>query len=201
MRHEIGDRIGKLTLLKPMKAGEAKKAHSWLCRCDCGEEIIVITSNLRRQTKCKRCAVKEKMKHGMSETPLYAVWEHMKRRCLCQSEKCYKDYGARGITVCDEWLDFEPFMEWSLESGYSPALTLDRIDNNKGYSPENCRWADKKTQANNRRNTICITANGITLPCAEWARRTGIPKNTLRARYVVMGWSGDRTVNTPVARR
>lgn len=175
MRHEVGERIGKLTLLKPIKAGEAPKDHSWLCRCDCGEEIIVITSNLRRQTKCKQCAIEENTKHGMSDTPLY--------------------------TVCNEWLDFEPFMKWSLKNGYEPSLTLDRIDNDKGYSPANCRWADKKTQQNNRRNSIYITANGVTLPCAEWARRTGIPKNTLRARYVVMGWSGDRTVNTPVAKR
>lgn len=200
MSHKIGERVGKLTLVRPLKAGEVKRGHSWVCRCDCGAEIVVETSNLRKQTKCKECAVKEQTKHGLSNTPLYTVWEHMKRRCLTQSEKCYKDYGARGITICDEWIDFEPFMDWALASGYDPSLTLDRIDNDKGYSPENCRWADRRTQQNNRRNSIYITANGVTLPCAEWARKTGIPKNVLRARYVEMGWSGEKTVSTPVAR-
>lgn len=102
--------------------------------------------------------------------------------------------------MCDEWLSFEPFMKWALDNGYSPGLTLDRIDNNGNYEPNNCRWADRKTQQNNRRNSIRITVNGITLPCAEWARLTGIPKNTLRARIVDMGWSAEKAVTTPVKR-
>ena len=89
-------------------------------------------------------------------------------------------------------------MKWALENGYSTGLTLDRIDNNGNYEPNNCRWTDRKTQQNNRRNSIYITANGVTLPCAEWARLTGIPKNTLRARIVVMGWSAEKAVSTPV---
>jgi hypothetical protein len=128
---------------------------------------------------------------------MYEAWSHMKQRCFCETDQSYHDYGARGITVCDEWLIFEPFMEWSLNNGYSPELTLDRIDNNGNYEPSNCRWADRKTQQNNRRNSIYISVNGVTLPCAEWARLTGIPKNTLRGR-IKMGWSAEKAISTPV---
>ena len=102
--------------------------------------------------------------------------------------------------MCDEWLSFEPFMMWALDNGYLPGLTLDRIDNNGNYEPDNCRWTDRKTQQNNRRNSIHITVNGINRPCAVWARLTGIPKNTLRARIVDMGWEAEKAVTTPVKR-
>lgn len=193
----LGDKIGNLTLLKripPMKKGVHAK---WLCRCDCGNEIIVDNSNLRKQRQCKRCASKT---HGMSNTALYAVWDHMKQRCFNPHNRSYPDYGGRGITVCDEWQSFEPFCEWAVANGYRDDLTLDRHDNDGNYCPQNCRWVGRKTQQNNRRNSIYITANGKNLPCAEWARLTGIPKNTIRGR-LKMGWSEEKAVTTPVIGR
>lgn len=193
-KYFVGDRIGHLTLIERIPPSKKGVHTKWRCKCDCGSEIVVDYSNLSKQRQCKLCANKT---HGMSDTPMYEAWSHMKRRCFCETDQSYHDYGARGITVCDEWLSFEPFMEWSLNNGYSPGLSLDRIDNDGNYEPGNCRWADRKTQQNNRRNSIYISVNGVTLPCAEWARLTGIPKNTLRGR-IKTGWNAEKAVSTPV---
>lgn len=122
----------------------------------------------------------------------------MKQRCVNPNHLAYKNYGARGITVCSEWNDFLPFYEWCMENGYKPGLTLDRINNNLGYSPDNCRFVDRVAQNNNSRRNVHITANGITMTLPEWAKMLHIKRSTLYRRYVVCGWSGERTVNTPL---
>ena len=194
-----GKRFGKLTVLRFYGKKDGKHSQ-WLCRCDCGREIVVDRNNLKKQTSCKPCAIERQKQQYLSDSALYDVWAHMKQRCLNPKDQSYSRYGGRGITICDEWLESQAFCSWAVNNGYSPELTLDRIDNNAGYCPENCRWVDRKTQMNNRENTIFITAFGETLPCAEWARKTGIPKNTLRGR-IKMGWSPERALTEAIHNR
>ena len=124
-------------------------------------------------------------KHGFGKTRLYHIWKNMKQRCDNTNSHKYYIYGARGITVCDEWKnDFMIFYNWSMNNGYKDNLSIDRIDNEKGYNPENCRWVNNKTQANNRRNNILITYDGVTNNLKQWSEVLNIPYSTLRNRYV-----------------
>lgn len=121
--------------------------------------------------------------HGLSSTPMYHVWTCMKGRCYCKSNKSYKNYGARGIGVCKEWMEsYMTFYEWAMSTGYKKGLTIERIDNNKGYSPDNCRWASKAEQSRNRRNVICVSHNGEAKCLAEWSREVGINRSTIKSR-------------------
>jgi len=105
----------------------------------------------------------------------------MKQRCLNDRCAAFRNYGSRGISVCAEWMDFEPFLFWSLANGYQKGLDLDRIDNNGGYSPENCRWTDRKKNANNRRTTLMLTVDGKSLCRTEWEKRLSLPPGILKA--------------------
>lgn len=193
-----GERHGGLVILERIVPPE-KKHSKLLCQCDCGEKILIDQTNFRKQNSCKKCAIKKHTKHGMNNTPIYEAWSHMKQRCLNSSDKNFHHYGGRGISICEEWHEFLPFYEWSITNGYKEGLSLDRIDNNGNYEPGNCRWTDRITQQNNRRNSIYLTVDGITLPCAEWARRTGIPKNTLRGR-ILLGWNPKDIISIPAVK-
>ena len=113
-------------------------------------------------------------KHGGSSTPLYHVWCTMKRRCYTKTDKHYQWYGARGIMICSEWLELEPFHDWALANGYKHGLTLDRIDNDGNYCPENCRWVTMKEQSNNRRSTIYYEKGGEIKTLSQWADEFGM---------------------------
>ena len=122
--------------------------------------------------------------HGYYGTRLYRIWIAMRSRCYSEKNESYKDYGGRGISVCDEWSNsFVAFMQWSLSSGYQENLTIDRIDTDGNYCPENCRWATRKEQANNKRNTLYITFEGITHTSSEGASILGISVQTVIAHY------------------
>lgn len=127
-------------------------------------------------------------KHGMYGTRLYSIWRGIKSRCLNPNEPGYRLYGGRGITVCPEWLDGETFFKWALSHGYEDNLTIDRIDCNKGYSPDNCRWITNDEQQRNRRNNIVIEYNGEKHCLAEWARITGLGEWVIKKR-LANGWS------------
>ncbi|MFA7101381.1 MAG: hypothetical protein WC196_06615 [Bacilli bacterium] len=122
-------------------------------------------------------------KHGMARTRLYGIWCHMIQRCGNPNNSRFKDYGGRGIIVCDEWKEFTLFMEWSLANGYNDTLTIDRKDNNGNYEPDNCRWATNQEQCNNMSKTVYIEIDGIVDTFLGWSQRTGLPRTTLTSRY------------------
>lgn len=123
-------------------------------------------------------------KHGLSHTRIDNIYKNMISRCYYSKNNRYERYGGRGITVCKEWLDDKKkFFEWAFANNYSDELTLDRIDLNGNYSPENCRWVSQKIQQNNRSNTILITHNGEQHTISEWSEITGIRHKTILGRY------------------
>lgn len=192
-----GEKYGKLTVVELVTDGNANK-RKWLCKCECGGGKITSEDNLKRG-HCKSCGclyskIGGKSKHGTergeSKTRLYKIWSRMVWRCERPSYKHYKYYGGRGITVCSAWHNFKLFKEWAHENGYSELLSLDRIDNNKGYSPNNCRWATPKQQANNRRNNVKIEYQGEERTVAEWADRFGL-KYPRFYQALKRGWTID----------
>lgn len=135
-------------------------------------------------------------KHGMCSTRLYKIWSNMKMRCTNPHHNSYWKYGKRGIGFCSEWENFEPFELWALQNGYQDDLTLDRINGNLGYSPDNCRWATYREQANNMRSNRAITINGTTMNAMQWAEMVGIRPNTLYDR-LARGWRAEDAVLIP----
>lgn len=156
-----GQRFGRLTVVSRAE-NDKNKNPRWLCRCDCGHQTIVL-GHLLRNGNTQSCGclsheqhsalMKEMNKvHEWTGTRLYRIWGAMKSRCYNPKQRNYKHYGGRGITICDEWLyDFVAFRDWALANGYCEDLTIDRIDNDKGYSPDNCRWTTMKEQRLNQR--------------------------------------------------
>lgn len=174
-----GQPFGRLIVIREY----GRDAHGnvlWLCRCECGNEIIVRGDSLRNEhtTSCG-CYNRERVAeahttHGMRKTRLYVIWESMLHRVGVYKgadEETKLAYQDRGITVCDEWLVFENFRDWALSHGYKDDLQIDRIDNDKGYCPENCRWVTPKENANNRRNTIRLEDG---TPLAMFCSKVGI---------------------------
>jgi hypothetical protein len=138
-----------------------------------------------------------KWHHGKG-TRLYSIWKAMKTRCFNPNFAAYARYGGRGITVCKEWVDdFLAFQKWALANGYSDDLTLDRIDTNKSYCPENCRWASYKEQANNTRRNIKITVNGETGTVAEICRKYSVNHFLVYDRITRLGWEPEKAIFTP----
>lgn len=138
-----------------------------------------------------------RVKHGACKTRLYKVWADMRQRCNNQNHVKYKSYGARGIKVCEDWNDFSCFREWALSHGYSDTLTLDRIDNDKGYYPNNCRWADRFIQQNNTRKNHLITYKGETKTLAQWIVCLGLTRGALNNR-LKHNWSIEEALTKPV---
>lgn len=199
----IGKTFGRLTVIGRSSNDKRGKSR-WECRCECGNiKTILADSLVSGKTKSCGCYRKETAprnnpaKHGMSRTRLWTIWCGMKSRCYYPKNIAYKDYGGRGIRVCDEWLhDFVSFLNWSMKNGYAENLTIDRIDCNGNYDPSNCKWSTYEEQENNRRDTVFLSISGINLPVSEWARKVGISAATLRWR-MKNGWRENEILMRP----
>jgi len=183
-----GQRFNKLTAIEP--CGKTKYGNIiWRFRCDCGN---VVEKNLGNVVNghTKSCGCYSKKKITTKTNPrLYSIYKNMKKRCYYRNDINYKHYGARGITVCNEWLDdFTTFYDWAIANGYSDELSIDRINVNGNYEPTNCRWATFAEQARNRTDNAWITFNGKTKIIEDWSKELGIKRNTLDYR-IKSGWN------------
>lgn len=196
-----GARYGKLTVISP--AGSRGGHMYWNCRCDCGNEKVARGSHLRSgNVKSCGCIPVHKT-HGKRSSRLYGVWNNMILRCHNPNNPEYPRYGGRGIVVCDEWKnDFIAFYTWAMAAGYDEAAprgqyTVERNDNDGPYSPENCKLANMKDQANNTRRNRFITYKGETKTVTQWARHLGIKQTTL-SRRILSGWPVEKAFTEEV---
>ena len=204
-----GQKFGRLTVLEKscLDSGRNGCKTYWICRCDCGNLTSVMTSNLTSgkviSCGCARneSTVNRFTKHNKRQTRLYHTWQDMKQRCFNMNDDAYSHYGGRGITVCDEWLEFEQFYDWAMTNGYRDDLTIDRKDVDGDYCPENCRWTTYKEQNRNRRSNRMITYGGKTMLLTEWAEALGVKESTLRQRLDKYGWNIADSLATPVNKK
>ena len=204
-----GKRFGRLTVLR-RDDEESLRRVFWICQCDCGRIVSVSSCHLNSgHTKSCGCLHKEQLSqrmktHGMSDNRLHTIWADMRLRCNNPKARGYDNYGGRGINICEEWDradGFPLFYEWSMANGYDENLTLDRIDNNKGYSPGNCRWADRKTQANNSRKNHLIDYCGQRKSIAQFSEEHGQDPKLVWGRIFSLGWSIEDALTLPVGAR
>jgi hypothetical protein len=198
-----GQQYGRLTVLRraenKVEPSGAVRAQ-WLCRCDCGNEVVVTGHALGKgHTKSCGCLNRENApKHGMARTRVYRIWSAMRQRCSNPNHKHSGRYGGRGITVCDRWMAFENF--YADMGDCPPGMTIERQDNDRGYEPANCRWATRREQANNRSDNVHITFDGQTHNLTEWGRITGLGKSTITQRFA-SGWPIKRILTEPLIPR
>lgn len=212
-----GQKRGRLTVIE--RSGTAASGHAlWLCKCDCGNTYVVSSNQLGSGTKSCGCLQRERASAVASTTNkswvcaprknripihlrrLHQTYRDMRTRCENPNNKRYSLYGGRGISVCDEWKNsFAAFVDWAESSGYNDALTLDRVDTDGDYCPDNCRWATQKVQNNNRRNNHIVEYKGETMTLHELSDRYGIGYKVLWAR-VHAGWDINDAVERPIRR-
>ena len=181
-----GKKFGMLTVIGRSDKRTRNRAN-WIVECECGTIKTVVSDKLNSGNTvscgCYRDTVGN-IKHLMSGTSLYYTWGGMINRCTNSKNPAYCNYGGRGIQICDEWKDdFQTFAKWASENGYDENLSIDRIDNDKGYFPENCRWATKEEQSNNTRRNVWIAWNGENHTIAEWSRIFKVNYSLIYGRY------------------
>lgn len=204
----------QFTKLKVLKRADfrdkARNRILWECECQCENKTIIyvpterLNSGNTRSCGCLRKETWSKLKLEIAKYPsergtrIYSIWRAMINRVKNKKSKDYIDYGGRGITVCNEWIgDYYIFKNWALENGYRDDLSIDRIDVNGNYEPLNCKWSTNIEQANNKRNNVILTYNGLSMNLAQWTEYLGINKNVLSKR-LKRGWSIEKTLTTPV---
>ena len=195
---EVGEKYNRLTIIENLENAMVK------CKCDCGNVIVSRRNSVKNGiTSSCGCYHRETVgkinrTHGMTNHKLYKTWRNMKSRCSNPNATKYSIYGGRGIKVCDEWNNnYMAFYNWSINNGWKPELSIDRINENGNYEPTNCRWADAVTQNNNLRSNHNVTYNGRTQSVYAWAKELGINKKTLSER-IRRGWPIERAFNEGV---
>jgi hypothetical protein len=193
-----GKKFGRLIVIKRNGYLYGNRV-AWLCKCECGKLHTVLGASLKsgntRSCECLRNEIASKgieertriHGEGKNRTLEYNSWTSMRQRCLSLNHPGYKDYGGRGIHICERWGEYENFLS-DMGRRPTPQHTLERVNNNKGYSPSNCKWATKKEQANNARSNTLITYNGKTMTLAMWSDESGIPGGRIRKR-ISSGWT------------
>ena len=208
-----GQRFGRLTALKMERRRQPSGGLKiyWQCRCDCGSERTVSRSNLRAgATKSCGCLQRERVAaqattHGLTEHPLFNVRYGMINRCHNPNDLAYKNYGERGITVCAEWReDFQAFYDWALSVGWEQGLQIDRIDNNRGYDADNCRFVTATVNNRNRRSTVFVEYRGERLAAAEFweaQQHIAVVNKTNFYERLKKGWSAEDAAFTPAGQK
>lgn len=196
---QAGEKYNRLTVLgldhietRQRKNGQNSNIEYYKCKCDCGNEVLVQKACLKNNhvQSCGCLNLENHTKHNGRHTRLYKIWVGMKNRCNNPNTDCWDNYGGRGIKVCNEWVNnFSEFRDWALDNEYDETLTIDRINVNGNYEPNNCRWVTKAKQTNNKRNNYFIEYNNEKRTISEWAKLRGIKKDTLRNRVVKLHWN------------
>lgn len=208
-KDHTGEKFGRLTVIGPaddIVSDAGYHTAVWKCKCDCGNLVNVRGKCLTQGvTKSCGCLQRDSMsarasKHHGSGTRLYAIWNSMRQRCNNPRSRAYQNYGGRGISICPEWDDYDTFRKWAYSAGYDDGSprgthTLDRIDVNGQYSPDNCRWTTMKAQSSNKRDTIYLSYMGQRKTLTDWSNETGIAYSTLWKRRLY-GFSPERILDT-----
>lgn len=206
----LGKKFGRLTVVG-FRNVESGKYHAWAwdCKCDCGNMVYGLRPRSLKDGTTRSCGCIKKEQdrrnlgekrrtHGKTNTRLYGIWSHIKARCYNPNVLAYKNYGGRGIFICDEWKDsFEAFYEWAISSGYREDLTIERIDVNKGYSPDNCCWVTLEEQAKNKRSIRYVELDGEKLPLKTACKRLGLPYQAVHLRITRYGMSVEDALSKP----
>ena len=192
----IGKKYGILTIISEVEKRNKNNHILYNVRCDCGKEKQVLGSSLRSGSSrsCNKCYLLTGT-HGMWKSKEFSIWSSMKDRCYNPNNPRYKNYGGRGIIICDRWIN--SFKNFYLDMGNSNGLSIDRIDVNKNYEASNCRWANAKTQARNRTNNRKFTYSNETLCMSEWCEKLNMPISTFNNR-LIRGWDINKIIETPV---
>lgn len=183
-----GQKFGKLTVVEEadrnlMKTGMYDTL--WWCECECGNRVLRARGSLnsKKEQSCGCSYVNPRKTHGLSESRLYRIYRHMLNRCFNPNVERFPNYGGRGITVCNEWRHFEPFLEWATNNGYNDTLTLERKDVDGNYEPENCCWIPKSDQPKNKQNTIYVEVDGAKRRLKDCADELGLDYEMMRHRW------------------
>jgi hypothetical protein len=188
-----GQKFGRLTAL--CRIGKTKGRISiWECQCECGQKHNAIISQLRNGT-VKSCGCLQRVDHPVAKERLFNIWQGMRQRCNNPNANFYEYYGAKGVKICQEWNEYKAFKQWAVENGYDEGLSIDRIDVDGGYNPNNCRWISLREQQSNKSNNVFVLYQDEDITLAELSRRTGLSLPMLHRRYHA-GYTGEKLWQT-----